>query len=106
MEKGFAAAEDAYADALSARGQGRQKGPGLEVRAVRAARLDEVVAVPDAVEAKPLEELPALSRPGPAHVLVGAESEAKPPSHLPSSMSRRRLRSRPVLSLKQCCRLV
>src|SRR5262245_32527889 len=103
MAKGVAADEDAYADALSARGQGRQKGPGLEVRAIGAARLHEVVAVPDAVEAKPLEELPALSRPGPAHILVGAESEAKPPSHLPSSVSRRRLRGRPVFSLKYRC---
>ena len=76
-----AAHKGADADALGARRQGREQRPGLEVWTVRPARLNEVVAVPGAVEAEALEELPALARLGPGHVLVCTQSEAKPPRH-------------------------
>ena len=58
-----------------------QQRPALEVRAVGPARLVEVVAVPDAVEAEPLEVLPALDERRERQVLVGAEPEAHVAMH-------------------------
>src|SRR5437764_353640 len=54
-----AAHQDADSDPLGPRRQGGQQRPGFEVRAGWPTWLDEVVAVPDAVEPEPLEQLPA-----------------------------------------------
>ena len=67
-----------------ARRAGRQPGqerPALVVRPGRAAGLVEVIAVPHAVEAEPLEVLPALDERGEREVLVGAQPEAHSARH-------------------------
>src|SRR4029453_3508534 len=71
-----AAHQHADPDALGPRGEGGEHRPPFVEGAGRSARLIEVVAVPDAVEAEALEVLPALDERGPGQVLVGAESEA------------------------------
>jgi hypothetical protein len=72
-----AADQDADPDPIGAGGESREQGPGLEVRAGRAAGLDPVVAVPNAVEAELLEPPPALDGLLPGQVLVRADAEAK-----------------------------
>ena len=63
--------------------EAREQGPCLEVGSLRTAGLDEVIAYPGALEAKPLEPLPALDVFLPGHVLVGADTESESTSHSP-----------------------
>ena len=51
------------------------------------AGLYEVVAQPGALVAETFEELPALDRLVPGHVLVGADPEFESPGHSPAALS-------------------
>src|SRR5665811_638133 len=70
-------------DLLSPRREASEQRPCLEVRSLRAAGLHEVIAKPGALEAKPLEQLPALDVLLPSHVLVGTDAESESTSHSP-----------------------
>src|SRR5690348_2213675 len=102
MAERIAAHEDADTDSLRARRQGGKQRPTLIVRSHWAARLVQVVAVPEAVEAETLEVLPALNKRGPRQVLIRADAEAHPAgSHTdslrqPCSLSGRPAAGRPA----------
>src|SRR5579864_1709771 len=78
MAERVAAHEDPEADPLRARRQGGKQRPSLVVWSGRVARLVQVVAVPDAVEAEALEVLPPLDERGPRQILIRADAKAHP----------------------------
>src|SRR5437763_4011984 len=76
MPEGVRAHQDANTDSLGHRGQPGEERPGFEIRPCRPTWLNQVVAVPGAVEAERVEELPAFDERWPGQVLVGDDPEA------------------------------
>ena len=82
VAEGVAADQHADTNPLGTRRQSGQQRPGFEVRTRGPTGLDQVVAVPGAVEAERLEQLPALHQRRPRQVLVGGDAKPKSVGHV------------------------
>src|SRR5712692_1078238 len=76
VSKGIARDQHADPDPARDRCKAGEQGPALEVGPVRTAGLGIVVAIPNALEAKLLVQLPALNERRPRQVLVRADPES------------------------------